>query len=291
MKISIIVIISFLVLPIYAQKVKTVEGEATYYVPDNETKEIAKGKVLEQAKLKALSNEFGTDITQELITISKIQDGKSSSDFHSISGSEVKGEWLETIGTPKYTTEYIDEQLVITCKVKGKAREIVSAGIDFKAKLLRNGKEDRCESKQFKNGDEFYLSFQSPVNGFLAVYLEGDDGLAYCLVPYSEQKEGIYPIDANKRYLFFDSKSAPEREKALVDECYMTTEQSSEQNQIYVIFSPNEFSKALDSDKIVKDELIRPRQLPREDFLRWLAKCRKHDTKMNAMRIGITIEK
>lgn len=284
-----IIIFAFLTLPINAQKTETIEGEYVYYVPDNISKEEAKRTALEQAKLQAMADEFGTNMSQELISISDIQDGKSRSDFHSISASEVLGEWIETIGEPIYNIVYLGEQLVITCKVKGKARKIVSAGIDFKAKILRNGKEDKFESNKFKNGDDFYLSFQSPVKGFLAVYLEADEQV-FCLLPYSDQDDGIYPIDNKKRYLFFDTNSAPEKEKAFVDEYTMTTNHSSEQNIVYIIFSPNEFTKALDSDKVIQDELLRPRQLPRKDFLNWLAKCRKHDTKMSALKIGITIE-
>lgn len=292
MKRFLIVILAFFTLPIYAQKIKNVKGEATYYVNNNETIEEAKRKALEQAKLQALADEFGMDITQQIDNISKIlADGQSSNSFHSVSGSMVKGEWLETTGTPKYDKFFDGDQLVLTCSVKGKAREIVSADIDFQAKILRNGKEDKFESKQFKNNDQFYLSFQSPVKGFLAIYLEADDGQAYCLLPYGDQKDGIYLVDANKHYLFFDPKSAPDREKAFVDEYIMTTNQSLEYNQIYIIFSPNEFTKALDKDKTVQDELLRPRHLSGEDFLKWLGKCRMYDTKMNAMKIGIIIEK
>jgi hypothetical protein len=286
-----IVIFAFLSFSVCAQKTETVEAEFTYYAPENVTLEEAKRSALEQAKLKAIADEFGMNMSQVLNSISKIQDGQSSSDFQSISESEVKGEWIETIGEPKYLIFYNDDQLVVSCKVKGKAREIVSASIDFKAKILRNGIEDKFEGKHFKDGDDLYLSFQSPVDGFLAVYLEGEDGQAYCLLPYSDQKDGIYPIKANKRYIFFDTESAPAKEKAMVDEYIMTTSSTTEFNQIYIIFSPREFTKAIDSDVKIQEALLRPRQLPRDEFLKWLAKCRKRDTKMNAMRVGITIEK
>jgi len=291
MKKIIILFLAVFTLPVCAQKIKDVKGEATYYASESVSLEEAKRAALEQAKIKALADEFGMVVSEESRTQSKIRDGKSESDFFSIGGSEVKGEWIETVGEPVFSWGNEGGQLVVTCKVKGKAREIVSAGIDFKAKILRNGTEDKFEGKQFKDGDDLYLSFQSPVEGYLAVYLEGEDGEVFCLLPYGDQKESIYPIKANQRYLFFDPKSAPAAEKAVVDEYVMTCEHSSEYNQIYIIFSPNEFTKAADSDKVLEKELLRPRQLPREDFLKWLAKCRKHDVKMNAMRVGITIEK
>lgn len=177
--------------------------------------------------------------------------------------------------------------LIVHCKVKGEAREIVSAGIDFQAHILRNGTEDKFESEQFRSGDDLYLSFKSPVSGYLAVYLIDAESQAYCLLPYRNQTDGIYPINANQRYLFFNIKEATLIERPYVDEYVMTCEQESEQNQIYVVFSPNQFVKAADNQT---KELL-PRDLPFEDFQKWLVKCRKHDKDMNLQMIPIVILK
>ncbi len=291
MKKSILIIFAIYCLPICAQKVKDVNGEFTYYAADNVTQEEAKRKALEGAKINALAEKFGTLVSEDTRTGGKVINGKSEEYFFINGSSEVKGEWIETIGEPVYSYAIEDGQLVVTCKVKGKAREIVVAAIDFKVKVLCNGTEDKFESTHFKNGDDLYLSFQSPVNGFLAVYLEGEDGQVFCLLPYSDQKEGIYPIDANRRYVFFDPKSVPSNEKTLVDECYMTCDDTSEYNTIYIIFSPNQFTRASDSDKVaLENRDFLPRQLPSEDFHKWLAKCRKHDVKMNVKPVGIMVE-
>ena len=54
---------------------------------------------------------------------------------------------------------YEDGMLVVSVKVKGQAREILSASIDYQARILRNGIEDKFESDLFKNGDDLFLSF------------------------------------------------------------------------------------------------------------------------------------
>lgn len=274
-------------LPLFAQKVKTVEGEYVYHAPENVTLEEAKRIALERAKIQAIANEFNTLVTQDNETRVSNRNGESEIDFLSVGGSEVKGEWIETLGEPDYTYIIEGGHFIVTCKVKGKARERVSAAVDFQAHILRNGIADKFESKQFKEGDYLYLSFQSPVKGYLAVYLEDAEGQVFCLLPYRNQQEGIYPIEANQRYLFFDIKSAPEMEKSLVDEYYMTCSGSSEFNQIHIIFSPNEFTKA--SDNTLQNTL--PRQLPLKEFHKWLSKCQRHDTKMTIQRVGITVEK
>lgn len=274
-------------LTIFAQKLKTVEGEYTYHAPENVTMELAKRTALDRAMIQALADEFGTIVSQSNATRVENQNGQTSIDFLSVGGSEVKGEWIETIGEPTYNIRYEGDMLVVSVKVKGKAREIVSAGIDFQAKILRNGTDDKFESDQFRSGDDLYLSFTSPVSGYLAVYLVDADNQAYCLLPYRNQTDGIYTIKANQRYLFFNTKEAPQNERSYVDEYVMTCNHSSEQNQIYVIFSPNQFVKATDN----QSDATLPRELKFEDFQKWLTKCRKYDKEMNLRMMPITINR
>ena len=274
-------------LTVFAQKVKTVEGEYTYHAPENVTLEQARRTALERAQAQAVADEFGTLVSQSDFTRVENSGGASKVDFLSLGGVEAKGEWIETIGEPIYNIRYEGNMLVITCKVRGKAREIVTAQIDFTAKVLRNGTEEKFESAEFRNGDDLYLLFQSPVKGYLAVYLVDADAQAFCLLPYRNQTEGIYPIKANQRYVFFNERLAPPSERPQVDEYVMTTERSSEHNQIYVIFSPNQFVKAVDGNA---DEGL-PRQLSSDDFNKWLVKCRKRDKDMNLKVVSIIIEK
>lgn len=283
----VIFLLTLLTTSVFAQKVKTVEGVYTYHAPENVTMEQARRTALDRAKIQAIADEFGTLVQQTNTTRIQNTNGESTTNFYSIGGSEVKGEWLETVGQPEYTITYEDNMLVVACKVKGKAREIVTAQIDFQARVLRNGIEDKFEDDEFKNGDDLYLSFLSPLKGYLAVYLIDAENKAYCLLPYRSQTEGIYSIDANRRYLFFQIKGAPVEERPYVDEYVMTCERSSEHNLIYIIFSPNQFAKAADS---VSDNLL-PRELSFENFQEWLAKCRKFDKEMNLRRIPITIKK
>lgn len=287
MRILLTILIALFSLSVLAQKTKTVEGEYTYHAPENVTLEQARRTALERAKIQALADEFGTIVSQTELSRVENVNGKSDVNFLSLGGTEVKGEWIETIGEPIYNIRYEGNMLVVSCKVKGKAREIVSAQIDFTAMVLRNGTEEKYESDQFRNGDDLYLLFHSPIKGYLAVYLVDADDQAFCLLPYRNQTEGIYPVKANQRYIFFNEELALREEHSLVDEYVMTTERSSEHNQIYVIFSPNQFVKAVDGN--LTDGM--PRQLSSDDFNKWLAKCRKYDKDMNLKMIPITITK
>lgn len=272
---------------VFAQKMKTVEGEYTYHAPENVTLENAKRIALDRAKIQALADAFGTIVSQSNSTRVENSNGKSDVDFLSIGGSEVKGEWIETIDEPKYQIFYEQDMLVIKVSVKGKAREIVSAGIDIKAKVLRNGTEDKFESDTFNSSDDLYLSFQSPASGYVAVYLIDSDNKAFCLLPYRNQESGQFPVKANQRYVFFSIKDAPADLRPYVDEYTMTCSRSSEMNQLYIIFSPKPFTKATDSTT----GSTLPRELSFSDFQHWLSKNRTNDREMQVSHTQITINR
>lgn len=280
-------LLAFFQFSAFAQKIQTVEASYTYYAPENVTLEEAKRIALERAQLEALATAFGTSINQHNATRVSNVNGKSDINFQSFSSSDVRGEWIETIGEPSYNIYYEQQMLVVSCTVRGKAREIVSAGIDLKVKVLRNGTEDRFESTEFRSGDDLYLSFQSPVDGYLAVYLLDDDGNVFCLLPYRGQTDGIQKISANTPYVFFSASNVPPAERMLVDEYTMTCERAQETNQIITIFSPNPFAKANDNDM---GELI-PRETDVHAFQQWLAKVRKKDVDVNYGSKLITINK
>lgn len=271
----------------FSQKIKTVDGEYTYVVPENVNLDKAKYIALERLKIQLIEEEFGSTVSQSNSTLVKNSNGKSDVDFVSIGGSEVNGEWIETIGTPRYNIYYEKEMLVVSVKAKGRIREIISTAVDVKSLVLRNGIEDRFESDTFKSGEDLYISFQSPTNGYLVVYLVDTEQRAFCLLPYQNMKEGFFNVEANKRYVLFSTQTATSELKPYVDEYTMTCTHDQEINQLYVIFSTSPFVKAIDN----KFEKELPRELSNEDFQKWLAKYRTRDTNMVVKKTTITIRK
>lgn len=282
--------IIFLLMPLlstFAQKIERVHGEYAYHVPDNISLEEGKRTALERAKIQALADAFGTLVSQSNSTIVKNEEGKSSVDFLSIGGSDVKGEWIETLGEPKFDIFYENNALIIKATIDGKAREIKNASIDFEAKLLRNGTDLKFESDEFRNGDDLYLYFKSPINGYLAVYLlDETTQQVFCLLPYKSSSEPAYTIGHDKPYVFFSCQKTDGNPNA-VDEYNMTCEHSMEQNTIYIVFSPNMFAKA----NTKNEDAGLPRQLPLKEFQRWLGMCKTKDTEAQIKSITIKIYK
>ena len=273
---------------IYAQKTQKVTATYTYYAPENVSLEEAKRTALDRAKQKAIEDAYGTLVTQSNTTIMTNQNGMTDSRFLSIGGSEVKGEWIETTKEPEYSIKYEGDMLVVSVKVSGSIREIVGARIDFTAKVLRNGTEEKYESNEFRSGDDMYLYFKSPVDGYLTVYmLDEMTQEVFCLLPYKASGEGAYRIEHDKPYILFSAKHEPNN-PGVVDEYTMTCTHETEFNDIYVIFSPNEFTKANTSETM--DEIL-PKQLSYQDFRKWEVKLINGNNKISKKNICLTINK
>lgn len=284
MKKLFLLVVFLMALSASAQDVRTVVAEYVYHVPENMSLAEGKKTALENAKIQAIADAYGTIVSQTNTTRMANRNGVSSVDFLSIGGSDVKGEWIETIGEPEYQINYEGEQLIIQVKAKGRIRELISNGVDFNAKVLRNGTGDEFASEKFYNGDNFFVSFSSPVAGYVAIYLVDIGNDAICLLPYQRQQEGIYAVKANQRYVFFSTDDASPVEKPLVDLYNLTALYPVEQNQVYVVFSTQPFVKA--SDNLTREQL---RQIKGDDFQKWLAKCRKRDVNMTVKMIPIAI--
>ena len=284
MKTTLLVLAMIFSVNLFAQKTVTVFGSYTCRAPENVSLEQAKKFVLEQAKLAALAEKFGTTISQSNST--NIINGDIS--FLSLSSSEVKGEWLEDIkieyGKPDFDKE---DMLILSVSVWGKAREITGAEIDFSAKVLNNA-DSKHETSEFHNGEDIYLSFRSPVNGYLAVYLV-DEETAFCLLPYSGEPKGKTNIKSGIDYIFFSKKHATPTEKNIVTEYTLSCKKRIETNYLYIIFSPNEFIKA--NDIQATGEVLLPRELTREDFQKWLAKNKQRDKDLKVEIKTLTIKK
>ncbi len=272
-----------------AQNVKKVHASYTYYAPETMSVEEAKRTALERAKIQAIADEFGTLVTQSSSTVISNKNGESDTQFFSIGGSDVKGEWIETIGKPVYDIKFEDKFFIITCTVKGTAREIESEKIEFIAKPLRNGTTLKYESTEFKDGDDLYLYFKSPESGFISVFLSDHvKHETYCLYPYKhdETSSPCY-IEADIEYVLFSKRTANIAIRDLTDEYTLSCHDNIEFNTIYVVYSPNNFSKGY----MDGNESLYPKYCAEEEFIRWLTKLKKHNKKVGIQEYLITITK
>lgn len=268
-----------------APAVKTVEGTYTFYGDDSHSKKECDRLALEGARLNALAKAFGTVLSQSTLSDVRADNRGEQNSFTQISETDVKGEWLEDIGEPKYTRTMDDDgNLIVTCQVKGRARAISNEAPDFIAEVLRNGNTRGQSGTTFRSGDEMALYVRTPVDGYMVVYLVGEDRTAYSLLPYVNSPGGHAKLKNGREYVFFNAAKA-DPSFGEVDEMILTTEQPAEYNRLFVLFSPKAFTKAPDE----YNGPGVPRSLPFNDFYSWLSKARRNDPSLAVRVIDLTI--
>lgn len=275
------------IFPLYAQKERTVKGEYIYYPSETESLDVAKRTALYRAQMQILADTYGTILNMTSTTVVQNVAEQSDIKMYTLGESSVKGEWLETIGDPKYTTDITPNGMIsIKVEVTGKVRELKQVQAIFDAKILRNGVEDKFEDTYFNTGDDMYLSFSAPVDGFLTVYLFDGGKDVYCLLPYQNTRDGIVRTEAGKRHVFFSSAYPYGVElNSEVDEYTLTCSGNIELNRVYIIWSTRTFIKANDHKS---DELL-PRHLDYSSFQKWLSTLRTTNSDIAVKTFDIEI--
>lgn len=270
-----------------AQKEKKVEGEFQYWASPYMTAMEAKAEAIKNAKIEAIAKKFSKIVTSNSYVGMDIVAGQEHTLFSSLDECEVRGEWLYDLEPPRIVRwePQEDYSALITVRVKGKAREIVSAPVKFESKILRNGTDDRAESTEFTELDKFYMSFRSPENGYLAIYMLDDEGRAFRLLPYTNSDEPAYRVQHDKRYTFFTREDGGNGIQA---HC----QQPVEFNHIYTIFSPIEFTKPLDKGVSRADDgALLPPMLTLQEFQKWFVGIRKYNSKLSVNRTTIKVKR
>lgn len=276
---------TFLVAPdlAFSADIVSVKGESTFYDDGTHSKVECMRLALEQARIDALAKKFGTIVSQDILQADRIQGNKEHNDFLSLSSTEVRGEWIADEGEPEYKFERdSEENLIVTCVIKGKAKAIDNESAEFIAQVLRNGTDSRNADINFKDGDALFLDFQCSENGYLAVFLEDEQKMIYQLLPYTTDEKSRVPVKKGQRYVFFSPRDAQKGEN--VDELILTASFNTEYNRVYVLFSPEQFSSPVMNRQ--------PGQLPwmnSEEFPKWLVRTRKNDPKMGVKAMNLII--
>lgn len=262
------------------------------YISDNpnETPEQVGQTAIKLAKQKALEVNFGLDVVGITSTIQRNRQEKqqtsTTSDVISIRETSVRGEWIEITKEEILSRTFDKGFWHVSVRIVGKARNNSVEKAEIQYAFINNA-HDRQNRDLYYDGDDIFLRFSAPVSGALCVYLVDTEKNAYCLLPYQSSTIGYQPIEANRNYLFFSSN-----EDTMADEYTLNTQQSSEHNELYIIFSPNNFTKAADnqSGKNWRDEQL-PRQLSYEDLMEWLARNQIQDEYMVVRHEVVTIRK
>lgn len=263
------------------QRTVTVSVTYTYVMSNHETISEAEIAAVKQAQLKVIADNFGTTVG---LTTTIMMSNGNIHDF-TFGETEVNGEWVRTIGTPVIERLCVNNHFVIKVTLKGEIRETVSNPVSYRFKVLRNGYDDRFESTSFRQGDYLSLLFRTPEEGYLAVYLT-DGETVQCLYPYPGLSSSSMRMKSDTDYVLFSKEKSSDLDPNRVRTMRLGCKAEEEHNRIYIIFSTNQFSKAVDYENGYL-----PRQLSFKDFHSWLSDVRRRDVRMTVRLVDIVISK
>ncbi len=266
-----------------AQREARVEGEYTLTVTedDNITMFQAKQRAIEMAKNEAIKYEFGTLIDDITTTELSEGDGQSSSSVMGSTTARAKGIWLADRQPTQVTVEARDGKIFFTAHVWGTAREIVQSSIRVNWLTQRRGAKGMEPTTRFQQKERFFIDFQTPVDGYLAVYMVEAFKEVYCLLPYDSRGNlGRYPVKAGNSYTLFDKSVDPNAKYYT-----LSTQRSEESFQLVVIFSPNPFTKCIDK----RNDPRHPNSLAYGDFQKWLLDIQRSDQDMVVDRRSVKV--
>ncbi|MEH0156160.1 hypothetical protein V6R21_18570 [Limibacter armeniacum] len=282
----------------FAQRTKKVAATMTLPLEDSHCVGSFKQDLLRQTQIKALAKEFGTIVQQgNDLTVTNKENGfeaSSGTELTTLTSSEVKGEW---ISTTESSFEWILKQeggkqvVYLKCSVEGKARAIDDTPIGFTASTLSCNQTGNCETTTFQDMQSLYVGFQSPVNGYMSIFMREKDKV-YRLFPYSStngEKGNAAEVKADQEYIVFSPEHATEMgiSPRIVDELQLTTMGEDRLfNRVYVVFSPKPYKKP-----ILDEENGGLKTLSPEDFEKWLSKNKGMNKEFQDKIIYISVAK
>jgi hypothetical protein len=299
------IIILILISPVLinAQYEKGMKAKGEYLTKfETNNVELFKSKCIELARINAIENIFGKVIMQGNSTY--IQNSTSAiknetyNSFNFISDTYVNGEWLTDIEKPKI--EYVtqkgsnnEDELWIKVTVHGYISELKSTPTNFNFITLSCDNEINCETETFKEGQDLFSKFISPVSGYLSIYLDVPaENKTYKILPYKKSKTtSSIKVEADKEYIFF-SKSKNSLQDT-VDELItvLSKRNTPEVNKLFIIFSPeNNINKPiLNINNKINETIDLGDSINSIDFQKWIQKIKSYNKEIQILHKYITI--
>lgn len=288
-------------------KTEKVAGKAEIRVEDSYCIGEIKQRVIDLAKIDALEKTFGKVIVQGTNTyIENVNTGERSAtntQMNVIANSMVRGEFVEENVTKlewflrdRQNPTGMKQELWILCEIEGKAREMKEADVAYEVATMNCTNPGACNTEVYQNNERVYLNFQTPVQGYLSVYMQdNEDDIIYRLFPYSKMSgeyESAVPVKADLNYVLFSEQHHkalfPDVSRSILDpiSAYTTKEQLF--NRIFVVFSPEPYNKpVLEINQAAGGiKTIAP-----EKFHQWLNKNKARSTNFQTSNIDIIIKK
>ncbi len=269
-----------------AKGTERVSGSFTYYGQGHESRDECRQKAYQGACVEAVGNKYGWVVSGVTSQVETSARGKDDLYFQQDHQRVARGEWVADDGEPEYEYSFDkDGCLAVTCKVRGFARPLSNARLEFEAIPLRNGTGRGNSAQQFASGDQLRLLVHAPADGYVAVFLIDDNHLVNTLLPYSGASADAARVKGGRDVLLFDRDAVKDSERNVTEELILTADSDLDHYRLCVVYSPNRFVKP--NDSVAGSDV--PRQLKLADFNRWLQRLSDADQSVVVKNAGITV--
>lgn len=165
-KVGFVIVAILLTMTAYAGDIEKVSITYTYESNNlHESRAQAEQTALERAKLKAMEEKFGLDVSSVNSIIqqsrTKGDDASSTTDVFSLRETSVRGEWIETIHEKVLEATYQNDFWNVRVFVEGRARNHSTPKANVHYALVKDLVEVDNRD-QFRDGSDLFLRFSSP---------------------------------------------------------------------------------------------------------------------------------
>ncbi len=286
----------------FGQKAEVVDitETAEIFATDNESVASSRQRAIEAAQLEGLRRAFGMSISHMYEIAERSEEGTQA---FAISTTDVNGEWIQDLAEPKITVKPAEGGSWYIATVKGRGRRIAREHVDLDIRYLYGLDADRQQCKgDYDEGDNFYLYFCSPIDGYLTVYLRDDDEnqTMQAILPYEGMGGEAYPVKADQKYIFFSKGTAEPEVAKYARALKLYSRKWIDINTVYVVFSPNPFSRSKTTENRSAEQTVNigtekinlmPRETTAKNFRKWLSKRQCEDYRLQLKQKQITIKK
>ncbi len=161
----------------------TVTGSYEYYLPPDVSEKVGRTRALEQARLQALANAFGTFLSSTTAMNQREDSSGAAESINVFSTADVAGVWVKTI-EERVERRVVGDDIVLEAYVKGQARAREISAVEFDAEVGRVDDSERfIPASRFKDRERFDIRFVTPEAGYVAIYASDGVNDACRLLP------------------------------------------------------------------------------------------------------------
>jgi hypothetical protein len=237
-----------------AQKQVTVKATYEMQLLRNLSMEQLETRCIQEAKIKAIREKFGTRNSQVTVNNVKEVNGAFSEEFESRITQQENAEWLKDLEEPSIKWIYGTNSLSVEVTVKGIIQSFPDEG-NVSLKIETASDESFSNpTTNFKSGASFYMNLIASSNGFVTIYYKSSDNNRLYRVLPKNSNTNMCEILADKKY--FACTNHQKTESQLDSEgltLYLGDKVNSQTDELIVIYSKKKCVKPI-LNKEAKDE-------------------------------------